>query len=227
MNNIKVNLNIPKTGVKIDKFDDFNVKYYKYDIKFIYEDNISIQIKSNCKLETIFNFFLTLHKMIFFNYGFFMEIEKYIENGKETDIKKYFNLDFIYTDKQFIHNFKITTLKNLFNRITIKKFLTLYGKNFIGIISLFYLKSNLYSKILLDHRLAIMSQISDGFIENNLEYKIKKISDYKGIHFLDRIYYYFETLSKISKKTNSEVFKVLKTYPKKNIKRNNSITSSG
>lgn len=215
MNNIEIKLDIPKVGNKIEKFDDFNIKYYKYDIKFLYKDNISIQIKSNCKLETIFNFFLTLHKMIFFNYGFFMEVKKYIENDKEIDIKKYIDLDFIYSDKQFIHNFQITSLKKLFNKKTIKNFLTFNNKNFLGSMSLFYIKSDSYSKMLLDHRLAIMSQISEGLIENNLERKIKKISNTRHISFLDRIYYYFKTLSKISKENDSKIFKVLKTYPRK------------
>lgn len=73
MNKANIVLEVPY-GKIIIEFEDFSFTYYGFKVQFEYEINTKI-----------FNMFLIFHKMMFFNYGYFMKIDEYKENNKITD----------------------------------------------------------------------------------------------------------------------------------------------
>lgn len=73
MNTIEITLENPNKKIVLDSFDTFSISYYGIKVDFINKmsDGFLLQLCSDKSTDKIFNFFLILHKMLFFNYGYF------------------------------------------------------------------------------------------------------------------------------------------------------------
>lgn len=223
INNVEIHLEVPKQKNTIDEFDTIRFNYYGYitKIEYISAFTFKIKISSNFSDKLIFEYFSIILKLLFFNYGYFMEINSYKVNNEIVNYKNYCDLDFYKSNVEYVNSYKITSIPNVIKPLAIKKIKEEEQNYFLGFRALYYLKSNNYSSVLYDHKFTILCHILEGFIENSsLEKEIllelqKKQPNKKKLYFEDRITYYTKKLLSISKKTNSSIYTVLKENSKK------------
>lgn len=189
---------------------NFSNRVYRsyYNLK---DGKIHIKIISNQNFKNIYNYFLLQYKILFFNNGYFYEIEEYKEDNKIINIKeKYCDLDIYISNNKYIKNYRILKLKDILNPKSIKKFKEIEEKNSLLFNAFYYLHSEKYKDILCDHRFIILSQVAEGYIENskhNLKLKEKS--------FLQRILIYIKIFRKYDKLSKSNVLEILNENPKK------------
>lgn len=227
INNVEIYLEIPKQKNKIDEFDTIEFNYYGYITKIEYISTFTFEIKidSNFNDKLIFEYFSIILKLLFFNYGYFMKIKSYTVNNKIVNYKDYCNLDFYESNIEYVSSYKIASISNVIKPSAINKIKKEEQNYFLGFRALYYLKSNNYSGVLYDHKFTILCHILEGFIINSsLEKEIlleikKKHPNRNNLYFIDRISYYTKELLSISKKTNSNIYTILrensKVLPKK------------
>lgn len=195
----------------ISDISSFKSSIYKYKVEYLFKDGkLYITITSKEKLSTIYRHFMIHYKLLFFNNGYFYEIEEYKENNKIKNIKNYSNIEAYITNLEYIKNYRITNIKKIINKETIKKFKKIEQENILIFFAFYYLHSNKYNSILCDHRFIILSQLCEGYVENTIHEKNAKTKDFKG-----RIGIYIDIFRKIDIKSNSKIFESLNTYPKK------------
>lgn len=106
----------------ISDISSFKSSIYKYKVEYLFKDGkLYITITSKEKLSTIYRHFMIHYKLLFFNNGYFYEIEEYKENNKIKNIKNYSNIEAYITNLEYIKNYRITNIKKIINKETIKK----------------------------------------------------------------------------------------------------------
>lgn len=222
INNVEIHLGVPKQKNIIDEFDTIEFNYYGYitKIEYISAFTFKIKIDSNFNDKLIFEYFSIILKLLFFNYGYFMEINSYKVNNEIVNYKNYCNLDFYESNIEYVNSYKITSISNVIKPLAIKKIKEEEQNHFLGLRALYYLKSGRYSGVLYDHKFTILCHILEGFIQNSsLEDAIlielrKKNPNKKKLYFKDRISYYTNKLLSISIKTNSSIYTILRETSK-------------
>ena len=209
--NVKVSL---ITDEFVEAFETYKLKYSYYAIEFDFNINdkmkeINISIFSDREYKDIFKIFLLIYELLFINYGYFFEIDSYMENDKKIDINRYFNLDYIHSSKILKTTGSVTTLPNLITNNTIKEYKKIKNVFHNGVSALFYLKSYKYDGLLIDHRFCMLSQICEGYIESGRLENIIKSKKNGKIGFKDRLTYYVDKLDFYNKKYNLCIYKTL------------------
>lgn len=216
-NNIFIKL---RTCYEIDEFKNFSLSFSNLNVEFLFfhENNYGIDIRMIGKkdLKNCFKLFLIIHELLFLNYGYFFDIYKYYENDELIDYKKYCNLDCY--NSHLIRNFseKIADISELITKESIKSYKTIKNCFLNGLNGMFYLKCENYSKILIDHRFCIISQICEGFIRSTkLEKNVEQsLPNKRKVKFLDRIEFYIKKLDFYNKKYSLRLYKILKIQRK-------------
>ena len=205
-----------RTNHLLDSFSEykFSHKGIRTTLKYVIKDEtygIDIEISSDNSFRDIWKCFQTIHELLFINYGYFLYIKEYIENNETIDYSvKYNNLDFLDSYSSQFDFGGITSIPDLLNSKNINNYNKLKSKFSNGFYSLFYLNCVNYSKILIDHKFCILSQICEGFVEStNIEQIVKKSKKGK-IGFKDRLTYYIERLNYYNNKYHVNLYYVLR-----------------
>lgn len=208
----KINIVLKCPNNHILYFNNFSLDYKAYKVCFKnYNNSINIEINSEKSSRDMFDLFLILHKMIFLNYGYFMVIKDYRENNISVDYKKHFNLEYIISDEECAKGYCITSINELITPNSIKRFEAFEQEIQFNNRAYYYLKSEKYTEILIDHKLIVLLQMAEGLIENtNLN---KEIDKKYNTGFRSRLSFYINILAKLNKQTEAEIFEILKTKP--------------
>lgn len=219
MNNVKVLLTRPYDEKYNFVIEEFKIKIGNYNIK--YYNNVMggfcIEIISNNSFKSIWKHFILHHRLLFINYGYFMNIQKYEENNMSVSTKKYTNIECYNSSKKQTRNFEVVNLKNLITKKSIKKIKELSFNFNLGMQALYYLNCERYESVLIDQKIVILSQIIEGYViqnenKENQALILTKIKDSskEEAYFQDRITIVINELVDIDYKYKSEMFKVLK-----------------
>ena len=203
MNKLKVILKNDPHKAILEGFSDFEFKYSDCDISYNYENlQIIVTIKSKKSFKRLYEMFMLQYELLFINFGYFIPIAKYKENDEVSSFSKYNNLEYIYSQERYIKKEQIVSVPNLINNIVLDKFAILKRKFSLGLISLYYIKSKRYERVLIDHLFITLIQICDGYSIT----KFNKLNSDDSLSFRNSIKPYIELLNELNDKYNLDIY---------------------
>lgn len=164
MNKLKVILKNDPHKAILESFSDFKFKYSNCNISYNYENlQIIVTIKSKKSFKELYEMFMLQYELLFINFGYFIPIAEYKENDDISSFSKYNNLEYVYSQERYIKKDQIVSVPNLINNVDLDKFTILKREFSLGMISLYYIKSKRYERVLIDHLFVTLIQICDGY----------------------------------------------------------------
>ena len=167
MNKVTVRLKANESINCKEAFEfNFDAERFKISYSFRESDHIEICIESESGYDEIFQHFLAHYHILFLNAGYFYEVRSYVEGEDNNDISKerFKNLPYspswgLLKEFKFIHpiNSSLISAGSLNNYYALRK------KSVRLLNILFYIHSCKYSKIPIDHRVAIVLQVMEGW----------------------------------------------------------------
>lgn len=207
MNSLQVILKNAISKPDIIEFSDFNFKYSKYKIYYFYDyPGVKIRIEGKASFEVLYKIFMLQYELLFLNFGYFFPIAEYKENNMMSRIENYMDVKYIYSQDVYIDNFQIASIPLLINNNTLTEYSKLKVKFGRALRALFYIKSELYANLLVDHQFTIITQICDGYenlVQDSEWTSIKKAQEP-----------YIDLLTSINKKYKLGIYKRLRTNKK-------------
>lgn len=201
MNNLKVILKNDPHKAILEDFSDFGFEYSYFNISYNYENlQITVTIKSKKSFKELYEIFMLQYELLFLNFGYFIPIAEYKENDEISSFSKYNNLEYIYSQERYIRKDQIVSVPNLINKTVLDKFANIKNKFSLGMISLYYIKSKRYERVLIDHLFVTLVQICDGysllkFNKPNKYFELKKT-----------IKPYIDLLNELNDKYNLDIY---------------------
>lgn len=171
-----------------EKAEEQQMQYNGVEISITYEGKRCI-IKANGDKEVAVSIIRTIWELAFLYDGYFYRPKKYIEDGQEISVEKLYFLQFYKTDKNW-YNVAVSLHENTIHYLV--KELQVYddfrnisrdsGKLIKSLLNAFYyLHSEAYEHININHRLSLLLNICDGYVinisgeTNNVEANIKNV----------------------------------------------------
>ena len=188
MNKLKVILKNDPHKAILEDFSDFGFEYSDCDISYTYENlQIIVIIKSKKSFKKLYEIFMLQYELLFINFGYFIPIAEYKENDEVSSFSKYNNLEYIYSQERYIKKDQIVSVSNIINNVVLDKFTKIKNKFSLGMISLYYIKSKRYERVLIDHLFVTLVQICDGysllkFNKPNKYFELKRLLNHTLIY---------------------------------------------